>query len=70
MSSSDTCIHRDKGLCPDCQAERDADPQAWEEYGRHAKGEARWAALQAEMRAAREELWAETAQKTSDDVPF
>lgn len=46
------CIHTNgSGLCPDCQAEYDTDPTAWEEYGHHAEGERRWAELRAEMNA-------------------
>jgi hypothetical protein len=49
--SSDNCIHAAAGLCPDCQAARDDDPEAWEEFGDHIDGLRRYAELQAEMEA-------------------
>lgn len=46
----ETCIHRQSGLCPDCQADFDADPMAWIEFGNHPQGLARWQDLQEEMK--------------------
>lgn len=41
----ETCIHRPAGgLCPNCQAEYEADPTAWIDYGYHSAGLARWEA--------------------------
>ena len=37
-----TCIHSANGLCRTCQAEYDADPDAYIEFGQHPAGEARW----------------------------
>jgi hypothetical protein len=42
-----TCIHSTDGLCEQCQADYDEDPDAWIEYGPHPAGIARWAAEQA-----------------------
>lgn len=44
-----TCIHQESGLCPDCQSEYDADPQAWIEFGNHQKGIENWNSIKAEM---------------------
>ncbi len=46
-----TCIHATAGLCPKCQADYDADPLAYLEYGDHPAGIANWRALQEEMAA-------------------
>lgn len=46
-----SCIHVQRGLCDDCQAEYDEDPSAYYEYGDHPQGIANWQALQAEMDA-------------------
>jgi len=54
MSDPMTCIHRDKGLCPKCQAEFDEDESAWLEFGYHSEGIERWRQLQQEI--AEEEL--------------
>jgi hypothetical protein len=47
-----TCIHADRGLCPDCREEYEEDPSGWLEYGQHPAGLARWRALQARVAAA------------------
>ena len=44
-----TCIHQESGLCRECQAEYDADPQAWIEYGNHREGIENWNSIKAEM---------------------
>lgn len=44
-----TCIHQESGLCPECQAEWEADPSAWIEYGNHPRGIANWQRTQAEI---------------------
>lgn len=33
-----TCVHTAAGLCPACQADYEADPIAWIEYGDHPDG--------------------------------
>lgn len=42
-----TCIHAASGLCPECQADYDEDPDAWIEFGPHPEGIARWKAEEA-----------------------
>ena len=32
------CIHTVNGLCDECRADADEDPEAWEEYGHHPRG--------------------------------
>jgi hypothetical protein len=66
------CIHRtDGGLCADCWAEAQEDPEAWEEYGHHPAGEANWKQLQAEI-----EAWAELPiyepilREPDDEIPY
>ena len=49
MSRPLTCIHRSKGLCPECRTEFEADPCAWYEFGNHPQGIANWQALQNEI---------------------
>lgn len=48
-----TCLHHAAlslpGLCPECQAEYDYDPDSWVEYGHHEAGEARYRALLEEI---------------------
>ncbi len=64
-----TCIHRQHGLCPDCQEEHDADPGAWLEFGRHVAGIARWEKFEAELAADRQAE--ETVAVFQDDeIPF
>lgn len=45
----DTCIHRLAagltGLCRGCRDERDADHEAWREFGQHPAGEAAYRAM-------------------------
>lgn len=45
------CIHAPGGLCPDCQADYEEDPEAWLEFGEHQAGIERWRKLQEEMDA-------------------
>ncbi len=45
------CIHEPNGLCPACQEEFDADPEAWLEYGCHQDGIRRSRELQEEIEA-------------------
>ena len=64
------CVHREHGLCPDCQAEYDYDPTSWVEFGRHREGEANWLALQEEM-AAEAARWASLPAPVDDPtIPF
>ena len=49
------CIHSDKGLCPECRADYDVDPEAWIEFGQHKAGIERWWKFQAELEAAQRE---------------
>lgn len=67
-----TCIHRESGLCPACQADFDADPEAWVEFGDHPAGIERWEALQAELReGARDEArQTERHEQAYPDIPF
>ena len=66
-----TCIHAQHGLCPACQAEYDADKEAWLEYGNHPAGLARWRAeleaIAADQAAAAREAVPQTAD---DETPF
>ncbi|MBV8094433.1 MAG: hypothetical protein JO110_14650 [Acetobacteraceae bacterium] len=67
-----TCIHAERGLCPDCQEEFDEDPAAWFEFGQHAAGLENWRRLEAEME---EERLAEEESKPlptcgDDEIPF
>lgn len=59
-----TCIHSTTGLCPDCQAIHDEDPEAWAEYGYHPEGQRRWAALENEL------AQRVTAEPAEDDLPL
>ncbi len=45
------CHHADGGMCVECQADHDEDPTAYAEYGPHAEGDRRWAAVMAEWHA-------------------
>lgn len=65
-----TCIHATEGLCPACREEYDADPCAYEEYGEHPAGLARWAALKAEMEAERLALDAFRLPPPADEMPL
>lgn len=44
-----TCVHAAAGLCPQCRADFDEDPQAYLEYGDHPAGLERYRALLEEM---------------------
>ena len=58
-----TCIHREQGLCPECQAAYDTDPAAFAEFGDHADGLRRWEELKADMDADQE-----TARRLAEDA--
>lgn len=62
-----TCIHLPAGICERCAAERDADPSAWVEFGRHPEGVKRWNALSDQMKADR---CRPRTLKADDDIPF
>jgi len=64
------CIHNETGLCPDCQADHDADPTAWLEFGLHTQGVENSNRLQAEMEAARPELEQEANSLELHDLPL
>lgn len=57
-----TCIHEDDGLCPTCEAEYEADPLSWLEYGQHPAGLENWQRLQ-------DELAADRPPEHNDDMP-
>ena len=60
-----TCVHTATGLCPACRTEWEADPRAFEEFGLHTAGIARWRELLEEMEGDR---LAELVEW--NDVPF
>ena len=62
------CIHTQHGLCSACQADYDADPEAWIEFGQHQEGILRWQELQDEMAAAHEKIYPPAV--TDPDIPF
>lgn len=64
------CIHQEAGLCPECQEDYDADPEAWHEFGQHPQGIENWKRLQAEMEAARLELEQEANTTATEELPF
>lgn len=67
------CIHHlaigTRGLCPACEEERTADPDAWAEYGRHPEGEANWLRMYGEMRAPAPS-GGDDGGSVWDDIPF
>jgi hypothetical protein len=65
-----TCIHSKMGLCESCQADYDADPAAWVEYGDHPAGIAAWQALQEEMDREMGRARAEPVPPPDPTVPF
>lgn len=67
-----TCIHSESGLCPACQEDFDADPEAWFEFGDHPAGIERWEALQAEIREglADEARQAGRRERNYPEIPF
>jgi hypothetical protein len=69
-----TCNHQTAkgltGLCESCRADHDADPTAWEEFGRHSAGERNWADLQAEMDTERERVAAAGDYEPDPDMPL
>ena len=68
MANSDTCIHQPRGLCPQCQADRDEDPVAWLEFGAHTDGLRQLADLQAEIDTADDRPQQPMSQ--GSDIPF
>jgi hypothetical protein len=65
------CIHTDgKGLCPACQADYDADPSAWEEFGQHPAGIANWRALEEEIAAEAERIRKLPPVPDDPTIPF
>lgn len=65
-----TCFHASLGLCSECQAEHDEDPQAWIEYGPHPDGNARWESLQGEIAQAADDRANWNAADQDASVPF
>jgi hypothetical protein len=63
-----TCLHTTSGLCPACQADYDADPEAWLDYGDHPAGVARTLALWAELAA--EQAAAGPPAEPDPTIPF
>lgn len=67
-----TCIHMPEpgeGLCPDCQADYEDDPQSWHEFGDHPAGIERWKELEADL-ANRLEADPSIPGVTDDDLSF
>lgn len=62
-----TCIHAQAGLCPNCQAQYDYDPDSYWEFGDHQEGIARWQALQEELAARTPPA---SGQWNDPDIPF
>jgi hypothetical protein len=65
-----TCIHREHGLCPACEADYLEDPSAWLEFGNHAEGLENWKRLQEEMVQDAELRERDTQPACGDDLPF
>lgn len=69
----ETCIHRDSGLCPECQEEYDTDFAAWIEFGYHPEGCRRWEEelqRQAAWDAERERQRVNRPPVDDSDIPF
>lgn len=62
-----TCVHRESGLCPECQATYDYDPDSWIEYGDHQEGIRRFRELLAELDA---RVAAKPPEAVDRDIPF
>lgn len=68
MNHWETCIHRESGLCADCQAEYDTDPEAWIEFGYHTQGQLNW---EAEKKLIEQSARESTERQLPDpDLPF
>src|SRR5262245_5772795 len=62
-----TCIHTERGLCPACQSDYDADPLAYLEYGDHPEGLANYQRLLDEIAQAAQDP---TPLVAWDEIPF
>lgn len=64
------CIHSDTGLCPDCRAEFDEDPDAWWEFGAHPQGIENTKRLETDMEVMHCETESDCETRRDDDLPF
>ena len=58
------------GLCPECQEEFDADPDAWEEFGAHPVGRENWRRLQEEIAQGHADDPQLQPSEVDCDIPF
>ncbi len=69
-----TCVHllavSADGLCPQCEEDYDADPEAYHEFGEHPEGVRRWKAFQAELAAMPQHDPIDDSGINNDSLPF